>query len=195
MRFTFGSGSPFGAGARQQQAQIKGSDLVYELSLTLQEVAAGTSKLVNLQHQGRNEKITVKIPKGMITGKKLRLAGKGNPSPYGGPPGDLYILAKVIEDPVFTLEGHDLYLKREIKLSEALLGTSVSVPTLENKTLSLKIPPGTRHGTKMRMPGHGLPAMQGKSKGDLYVKIRVQIPRQLTNEQKQLMKKLAETGL
>lgn len=195
MRFSFGSHSPFGGGAGQQQAQIKGSDLLYELPLTLQDVATGTSKLVNFQHQGRTEKITVKIPKGMIQGKKLRLAGKGNPSPYGGPPGDLYIQAKIVDDPVFTAEDHDIYLNWEIKLSEALLGTSIAVPTLENRKLSLKIPPGTKHGTKMRMPGHGLPAMKGKTKGDLYVKIQVKMPKKLTGEQKTLVKKLAESGL
>ena len=195
MRFSFGSGSPFGAGARQQQTRVKGSDLLYEIPLTLKEVATGTSKLVNLQHQGRSEKITVKIPAGMVTGKKLRLAGKGNPSPYGGPRGDLFIQAKVIDDPVFAIENHDLYLNREIKLSEALMGTSISVPTLENKKLSLKIPPGTKHGTKMRMSGHGLPAMKGKTKGDLYVRIQVKMPAQLTSEQNKLIKKLAESGL
>jgi curved DNA-binding protein len=195
MRFSFGSGSPFGSGPGQQQAQIKGSDLLYELPLTLQEVATGTSKLVNLQHQGRSEKITVKIPMGMIQGKKLRLAGKGNPSPYGGPPGDLYIQAKIVGDSIFRAEENDIYLNQEIKLSEALLGTSISVPTLENKKLSLKIPPGTKHGTKMRMSGHGLPDMKRKTKGDLYVKIQVKMPKKMTTEQKKLVKKLAETGL
>ena len=90
MKFSFGSESPFGGSQRQQQAQTKGSDLVYELPLTLQEVATGTSKTVSFQHQGRSEKITVKIPKGMISGKKLRVAGKGESSPYGGARGDLY---------------------------------------------------------------------------------------------------------
>jgi len=194
MRFSFGSGSPFGGGG-QRQAQVKGSDLIYELPLTLQEIASGTSKMVSLQHQGRSEKITVKIPKGMVAGKKIRLAGKGNPSPYGGPPGDLYIQSKLINDPVFTVEEHDLYLNREIKLSDALLGTSISVPTLENKKLSLKIPPGTKHGTKMRMSGHGLPAMKGNQKGDLYVKILVKMPKKMTGEQKELARKLAEAGL
>lgn len=131
----------------------------------------------------------------MITGKKLRLAGKGNPSPYGGPPGDLYIQAKVLDDPDFEVKEYDLYLKREVKLSEALLGTTLSVPTLENKTLSLKIPSGTKPGTKMRMSGRGLPVMKAKTKGDLYVKIQIKMPKNLTREQKNLIKKLAEEGL
>ncbi len=195
MRFNFGGGSPFGSQARQQQARMKGSDLVYELPLTLKEVANGTRKTVSLQHQGYSEKVTVKIPKGLISGKKLRLAGKGSPSPIGGPPGDLFIQAKVLNDPLYRAEKYDLHMNQELKLSEAVLGTRISVPTLDDKQLSLKIPPGIKPGTKMRMSGHGLPHMKGNKKGDLYVKIQVKLPRQLTDEQKKLIEKLAETGL
>ncbi len=195
MRFNFGGGSPFGSQAGQQQARMKGSDLVYELPLTLKEVANGTSKTVSLQHQGYSEKVTVKIPKGLISGKKLRLAGKGSPSPLGGPPGDLFIQAKVLNDPLYRAEKYDLHMNQELKLSEAVLGTRISVPTLDDKQLSLKIPPGTKPGTKMRMSGHGLPHMKGNKKGDLYVKIQIKLPRQLTDEQKKLIEKLAETGL
>ncbi|MCK4468155.1 MAG: DnaJ domain-containing protein, partial [Desulfobacterales bacterium] len=169
MRFAFENDSPFGARARQRQTQIKGSDLLYELHLTIQEVATGTSKTVRLQHNGHSENVTIKIPKGMISGKKLRLAGKGQQSPYGGPPGDLYIQSKVLSDPVYSVKGYNLYINREIKLSEALLGTSISVPTVEGKKLSLKIPAGTKHKTKMRLSGYGLPNMHSQGKGDLFV--------------------------
>ena len=195
MRFNFGGGSPFGSQAGPQQARMKGADLVYELPLTLKEVATGTTKTVSLQHQGYSQKVTVKIPKGLISGKKLRLAGKGSPSPVGGPPGDLFIQAKVLNDPTYRAEAYDLHMNQELKLSEVVLGTHISVSTLDGKKLSLKIPPGTRPGTKMRMPGHGLPHMKSKKKGDLYVKIQVRLPRQLTDEQKNLIEKLAETGL
>jgi curved DNA-binding protein len=194
-RHTYGSGSPFGFGGQQQQAQIKGSDLTYEIPLTLHEVVSGTSKLVTLQHQGRSEKIEVKIPQGMVTGKKLRLTGKGNPSQLGGPPGDLYIQAKVVNDPNYKVKGYDLYLNREVKISEALLGTTLSVPTLEDKTLNLRIPAGTKPGTKLRMTGHGLPLMKEKKKGDLYVKIQIEFPKKLTREQKKLIQELADSGL
>jgi curved DNA-binding protein len=195
MRFNFGGGSPFGPQAGQQQARMKGSDLVYELPLTLREVASGTTKTISLQHQGYSQKVTVKIPKGLISGKKLRLAGKGSPSPVGGPPGDLFIQAKVLNDPLFRAEGYDLHMNQDLKLSEAVLGTQISVSTLDGKKLSLKIPPGTRPGTKMRMPGQGLPHMKSKKMGDLYVKIQVRLPSRLTDEQKNLIEKLAETGL
>ena len=195
MRFNFGGGSPFGPQAGQQGARMIGADLVYELPLTLREVAAGTTKTVSLQHQGYSQKVTVKIPKGLISGKKLRLAGKGSPSPVGGPPGDLFIQAKVLNDPLFRAEGYDLHMNQDLKLSEAVLGTQISVSTLDGKKLSLKIPPGTRPGTKMRMPGQGLPHMKSKKMGDLYVKIQVRLPSRLTDEQKNLIEKLAETGL
>jgi curved DNA-binding protein len=194
-RFSFNPGDPMGGGRHRQQAPVKGGDLVYELPLTLKEVATGASKTIAFQHDGRTEKITVKIPKGMVTGKKLRLTAKGDPSPYGGPPGDLFIRSKVMDDPVFGLEGQDLFVVREIKLTEAILGTSLAVPTLEGKNLSLKIPPGTQHKTKMRLSGHGLPQMQGTGKGDLYVHVHVIIPGKLTKAQKELVEKLAQTGL
>ena len=88
-----------------------------------------------------------------------------------------------------------MYVERDIRLTEAILGTKISIPTLEGKELSLKIPPGTRQGTKLRLPGHGLPHMQGKKKGDLYVSIHIDIPRNLNAEQKMLMEKLAASGL
>ena len=194
MRFSFGSDSPFGAHAGRQ-SQVKGSDLVYELPVTVQEVATGTSKAVNFQREGRSEKITVKIPKGMINGKKLRIAGKGDPSPFGGSPGDLFIQTKLVADPVFRVDGYDLHIDRDIKLSEALLGTQISIPTVAGKELSLKIPPGTKHKTKMRISGRGLPHMQGEGSGDLFICISLDMPKQLSQEQKNLIEKLAETGL
>jgi curved DNA-binding protein len=195
MRFSFDGGGPFGGYQRKQQAPPKGSDLEYELPLTLEDVVAGTQKIVSFQHKGHSEKITVKIPKGMISGKKLRIAGKGEPSPYGGPAGDLYIKAKVLDHPVYDVQAQDLYINRDIKLSEAILGTNISVPTLSGKELILKIPAGTKHKTKMRLSGHGLPHMHGKGQGDLYVHIHVNMPKRLTKKQKGLIEQLAETGL
>jgi curved DNA-binding protein len=193
MRFSFG-GSPFNSRSAQRKS-VKGSDLVYEMALTLQEAARGTSKVITIQNQGNKENLTVKIPKGMITGKKIRLTGKGNPSPYGGPNGDLFIKSRLIEDPVFRSDNFDLNTNRTIKLTDAILGTTISVPTIDGKELKLRIPPGTRHKTKMRLPGHGLPHMKGSLKGDLYVHIQVNTPKELTDEQKKLILQVAETGL
>ena len=194
-RFSFGGGgSPFGGRSARQPAP-KGSDLVYELPLTLREVATGTDKTISFQHQGRAQNINVKVPKGMINGKKLRLAGKGEPSPYGGAAGDLYIKSVVLEDPAFTIDNYDLVVNREIKLTEAVLGTQITIPTIEGKDLTLKIPPGTRHKTKMRLGGHGIPHMKGQGRGALFVQILINMPSRLTREQKKLMAQLADTGL
>lgn len=198
-RFTFGGGSPYGGGSpfggRRQQRAMKGADLVYELPVTLRDVAGGVQKQITLKHQGRTENISVKIPKGMENGKKLRLSGKGEPSPYGGPAGDLFIKVKVVDDPIFKAEGQDLIVYREIKLTEALLGTQIAVPTLEGGEFNLKIPPGTRHKTKMRLAGQGLPRMKGGGKGDLFVVVLVAMPKKLTKDQKEIVTRLSQTGL
>lgn len=195
-RFAFGSGGdPFGAFTAGQRAQVKGSDLLYELPLTLQEVLNGTTKTVAINQGGQQQRINVKIPKGMITGKKLRLAGKGQPGALGGPSGDLYIQAKVLDDPAFSPVGYDLYIDREIKLTEALLGTQIQIPTPDGKSLNLKIPPGTQHQTKMRMKGYGLPIMKKRQRGDLYARILVKTPKRLKKKQKAIIQELADSGL
>jgi len=197
-RFSFNPESMFnsGGGRQQQSPPAKGSDVEYEIPLTLYDIATGTSKTVSIQNPtGGTETLTIKIPKGMITGKKLRIAGRGQPSPYDGPAGDLYIKSNIVGDPVFHHKGNDLYLNREIKLSEALLGTQISIPTLDGKQLNLKIPPGTKHKNKMRLVGNGIPHMKGSGAGDLYVVIYVSMPKKLDKDQKKLIKRLAETGL
>ncbi|MBU0995541.1 MAG: J domain-containing protein [Proteobacteria bacterium] len=189
-----GFSTGFGGRGRRQQ-HIKGSDLIYEIPLTLEEVAAGTNKTISLQHGGRSEQVSIKIPKGMIEGKKLRLAGKGEAGPFGGSPGDLFIKAKMIKDPVFEAEGYDLFIDKTVKISEALMGTEVSIPTVKGKEVALKIPQGTQHKTKMRLAGMGLPKMNSTEKGDLFVRIHLKIPKKLTEEQKKAIEKLTEAGL
>jgi curved DNA-binding protein len=195
-RYGFGFGEdPLSAYTAGQRAQVKGSDLVYELPLTIQEVIRGTTKTIALEQGSQQKKIDVKIPKGMTTGKKLRLAGKGQPGAFGGPPGDLYIQAKVLDDPVFSVAGHDLYIDRDIKLTEALLGTQIQIPVMDGKNLNLKIPPGTQHQTKLRMKGYGLPEMKKGQRGDLYARILVKTPKRLNKKQKALIQELSEAGL
>lgn len=208
VRFSFGGGSPFGAGASgfgggaspfggrgRRQAAPKGSDLIYELGLTIQEVAKGTTKTVAIQQDQKVDRIEVKIPKGLVPGQKLRLAGKGEPSPYGGPPGDLFIQPYLLPDPVFEVDGLDLTVQRDIKLTEAILGTTVTVPLIDGKTVSLKVPPGVNHKTRMRLGGKGLPGLKGGSHGDLFVRIHVTMPKQLTEQQRQWIIDLQNSGL
>jgi len=184
----------FGEGHSSPTDQIKGNDLEVPLKLTLREAASGSKKIVRYQVNGQIKEITVKTPPGISTGKKLRLAGKGAPSPYGGVAGDLYLNVEVLPDPVFQREGDDLYVEKKIKFSQAVLGTSIEVPTLEgNKTI--KIPPGTQGNTKIRLKGYGMPKLKGGGKGDLYVKILVETPKNLTKKQRELIENLAAEGL
>jgi len=166
-----------------------------EVPITLHEMAFGTEKLISFQRNGQVERVTVKIPPGTLPGKKLRVAEKGRPSPFGGPPGDLYVKLKEVEHPVFKRDGCDLYVDRHIKLTESALGTKVTVPTLDGKTMSLKVPPGTASHTKMRLKNYGLPRGQGKERGDQYVRIIVDVPATLTKKQKALLEELAREGL
>lgn len=189
--FDFSSFGDFGTG----EQLLRGQDLQLELPLTLHEMAAGGEKVVEYHRGGQVEKIVVKIPPGTIAGKKLRLPGKGNPAPGGGQAGDLYIKIKETPHPVFKREGHDIYVDKHIKISEAILGTKVTVPTLDGKTLSIKVPPGTASNTKLRLKGHGLPLGNGKNRGDEFVRIVVDIPTALTKKQKALIEELAKEGM
>jgi curved DNA-binding protein len=137
----------------------------------------------------------VKIPAGIENGKKLRLSGKGQPSPWGGPSGDLFVRIHIAPHPQFRREKSDLYLNRHVKLTEALLGTEVNVPTLDGKTYKLKVPPGTQSHTKMRLRGKGVTKLNGHGKGDMYVEIIVDFPKNLTMEQKKLIRALAQQGI
>lgn len=193
-----GRGSPFGStfrGFNGDSQALKGRDLAYELPITLEEAARTTDKIISYRVGGRQQDLSVKIPAGIDSGKKLRLRGKGEPSAYGGPNGDLYIHIKVLDHPLFKREGDDLLYRREIKYSEAVFGTQIEVPTIENKTLSLTINPGTKDNSKFRLKGYGMPRMNGSGRGDVYVQVNIDIPKKLSNKQRALVKELADAGL
>ncbi|MFO7965739.1 MAG: J domain-containing protein [Desulfobacterales bacterium] len=195
-RHSFTNAGGFGQFGRRPRAPVKGSDIIYDLPLTIAEIATGTRKPVSLRQGGDARTLTVTVPKGMIAGKKLRLSGKGRPGLHGGESGDLYIRSTVVRDPVFRLDGYDVYLNKEIRLSEALLGTRISVPTPEGKAFTMKIPAGTKPKTKMRIPGQGIPRTGGQeAKGDLFVIIDVEIPLHLSEKQMKLIQQLADLGM
>ncbi|MBW2206108.1 MAG: DnaJ domain-containing protein [Deltaproteobacteria bacterium] len=178
-----------------QPRMAKGQDLLYELSITLEEAATTTQKIVAYQSGSGQEKVSVKVPGGIQTGKKLRIPGKGQPGFNGGPKGDLYIRIKTMDHPLFRREGDDLYMSREIKYSDALLGTEIEVTTIDKKTIRLKIPPATQSNAKFRLKGYGMPHMKGKGRGDAYVQVTIAVPKKLNKKQKNLAKELSETGL
>jgi curved DNA-binding protein len=191
--YQFGGGGPQGFGGQVPPRQ--GEDLQVEMPITLHEMAFGTEKVVALPTNGQVDKINVKIPPGALPGKRLRVSGKGRPGPLGGPPGDLYVKLKEVEHPVFKREGSDLYVDRHIKFTEAALGTKVTVPTLDGKTMSLKVPPGTQSHTKMRLKNYGLPQANSKTRGDQFVRIIVDTPANLNKKQKTLVEEMVKEGL
>jgi curved DNA-binding protein len=173
---------------------IKGQDLTYEMALSLEEAATSTTKVISYHEGGRQETVSVKVPAGISSGKKLRLSGKGAASPHGGPNGDLYVLIRVLDHLVFKREGDDLALTKEIKFTEALSGSEVEVATIDQKTLRLKIPPGTQNHAKFRMKGYGMPRMDGDGRGDAYVQVSIAVPAKLNKKQKALLKEMENAG-
>jgi len=189
-------GGPFSAGGYQSQGGMaqKGQDIHSDLNITFQEAAFGGEKKVRFSKGGRVEEVTVKIPPGIESSKKLRLAGKGMEGVAGGPPGDLYLKVNVAEHPLFKREGSDIALDKEIKISEALLGTTIEVPTLDGSK-HIKVPPGTQSHSRIRLKGFGLPRLQGGGKGDEYVRIIIKYPKSLNEKQKKLAEELKKEGL
>jgi len=130
----------------------------------------------------------VKIPPGVRDGQRLRLTGRGEPGIGGGPPGDLYLRVRMASHPDFRVEGGDLYYDLDLAPWEAALGASISVPTLTGP-VSIKIPPGTQNGQRLRVKSRGLPGRENE-KGDLYVVARVQVPKQTSEKEKALWEQL-----
>jgi curved DNA-binding protein len=182
-------------GFRGQNQAMKGQDLIYELPLTLEELFETTNKIISYQLDGRQETVSVKIPAGIPAGRKLRLRGKGQAGPYGGPAGDLYVKISVLDHSVFRRENEDLHLKQIINFSDAVLGTEIEVPTIDKKLLKLKIPPGTQNNAKFRLRGYGMPHMNGQGRGDEYAEISIEIPKKLNKKQKSIVESLKKEGL
>lgn len=201
-RAYYRTGSPGGAtgfdvrdlfGGAGPGRSMKGQDVAYELPVSLEEAYHGAQKKVRYQTSQGPGEITVKVPKGITEGKKLRLVGKGEPGPPGGAAGDLYFTVKFLEHPLFECQGPDLILRREIPFSEVALGTTLEVPTLDG-TKKVKIPPGTQPQTRIRLPGHGLSGT-GRKKGHIYLIVVPRVPRTLTAAQKKLLQDLKKEGL
>lgn len=202
--FGFGGRGPTGGGGFSQfhdfgrggPQPAPGRDTLYELTVSLADIYHGAEKVITFsQPVGGSERISVKIPAGIENGKKLRLKGKGQPGPAGGPAGDLLIKIKVAPDPTFKRDGDDITLDWPIPLTTAILGGSIEVPTLSGQGLAVKIPAGIQSGQKLRLKGKGLPKMKSGHRGDMYVRPKVNIPKKLTRKQRDLLDRLAEEGL
>ncbi len=182
------------AGGGFRKAAQRGADLSMEVTISFHEAATGAEKLIAFRRNGVREELKVKIPEGVDNGSRIRIGGKGSDGENGGPTGDLFLDIKVKPDPVFTRDGGDIFVERNIRFSEACLGVSIEVPTLDEPK-RIKVPAGIQPGTKIRLKGCGIKALGSNAKGDLFVKIGIHVPEGLNSSQKKLLEELAKAGL
>ncbi len=143
-----------------------------------------------LTHQAKRYKVNV--PPGVRDGTRIRLAGRGEAGPRGGPAGDLYVVTRVAASPVFRrLDDGNLEVTVPITIAEALRGATIEVPTLEG-TKKIKVPQGTRHGTVQRLRGEGAPKPHGRGRGDIRYRLEIEVPQKLSKEQREAAERLAE---
>ncbi len=154
-----------------------------------------TSRCKDCSGEGRvtvQRKLQLKIPGGVDTGSQLRVGAEGEPGALGGPPGDLYVVLRVAEHPFFKREDTALFCEIPISVTQAALGASIEVPTLEEPA-RITVPEGTQNGETFRVRGQGVPDLRSKGRGDLHVSVRVVVPTKLTSEQRKLFEQLAKT--
>jgi len=173
------------AGGRRAAPQ-RGANLRHEFEIPLHTAVLGGTTEFYLN----DEKLAVNIPPGVETGSKVRLRERGQPSPNGGPNGDLILIIKVSEHPHFRRKGKNLELTLPVTLQEAALGAKVDVPT-PSATVALSIPPGSSSGRRLRLKGQGVRGREGAD-GDLIVILEIQLPPSLDDESKQLIEQFGE---
>lgn len=190
----------FGDALRRQRGgghgrmAAKGEDFSMEIQVTFRDAYDGAEKRVAFMRDGVREELSVKVPAGIESGAKLRVAGRGAAGRMGGSPGDLFLTVIVGQDPLFTREGADLVLNHEVRFSQAVLGGQIEVPTMSG-TKRIKIPSGIQAGTKVRLKGLGFPRVGEQARGDMYVRIAVHVPEKLSHRQRELVEQLAAEGL
>ncbi len=172
----------------------KGTDHEMETDISFRDAALGAEKVIAFRRNSVREELKVKIPAGVENGSKIRITGKGGQGGAGGQAGDLFLIVRVLPDPVFVRDGGDLIVERSIPLTAACLGISLDVPTLDGDK-RIKVPAGIQPGTKIRLKGCGIKQLGSNVKGDLYVKISVHVPEALNEQQKRLIEELARNGL
>jgi molecular chaperone DnaJ len=189
------------AGARHQgvpRGAAKGADLRYSLSISLEEAATGCEKVISfVRKKGAKEetaKLSITVPAGVKAGQRLKLRGEGDSLGIGSRAGDLYVIVNFLSHPLFRRRDNDLLLELPINFVDAVTGTAVEVPTLVGKA-TLTIPAGTQPAQVFRLKGKGFPDVGGYGAGDMLVKVIIDIPRNLSTEQINLIKRLKEFSL
>lgn len=189
----FGQG--FGGGGGGRGGATKGQDVEYPASVAFMDAFNGSERHINFRlSDGTSREMTIKVPAGIRDGGKLRVAGKGGNSPYGGPPGDLFVVISVAAHPQFTRIGDDVEGRFPVRLSEALLGGSKTLETLDG-IKKVKVPIGVKPGTKIRLKNLGFPVPGKTIRGDFFAVVEYEIPEKLNPAQTELVQSLAEAGL
>jgi molecular chaperone DnaJ len=209
-----------GGGTRTARATRRGADLQQPVEVTLEEAYHGTARTIEMVVQEpcptcggsgeiagavchtcqgagivqRPRRIEVKIPAGVATGSKVRIAGEGEPGLGGGKKGDLMLLVTVRKHARFERRGDDLYEDIDVPLTDAVLGGEAEVPTMTARVM-LKVPPLTQNGKSFKLGGLGMPRLGKDGKGDLYARVRVRLPESLDDKQRELFEQLKEAGV
>jgi curved DNA-binding protein len=176
----------------------QGQDVEADLLVTLEEALRGSRRKVTLRRPGgngradRTDTYQVRIPPGVHEGQRIRLAGQGGAGAAGGPPGDLYLRVRLARHPDFSVQAADLYSDLDLAPWEAVLGVQAKIPTLDGPT-SLRVPPGTAAGSRLRLRGLGLPR-EDASRGDLYATVRIQSPTSVSAEERAAWEELARVS-
>lgn len=173
-----------GSAFRGEDMPLRGQDAEADIMVTLEEALHGSTRQVSFTRgrSGKVETYTIKIPKGVREGQRIRLAGIGGEGQGGGEAGDLYLRVRFERHPEFMVEGADVIHEIELPVTQAVLGCEVTIPTLDGRA-KLKIPQGTQNGRKFRLTGKGMP-QRGGTRGDFYAVIDVQLPASLTPAQR-----------
>jgi curved DNA-binding protein len=175
-------------GGQRRQARYRGQDYNAQLQLSLKDITEKHKQTLTVN--GKNIRIT--IPAGVENGQTIKIAGHGGPGANGGPAGDLFIKFLVADDLQFKRKGADLYTDQKLDLYTAILGGEITAETLTGK-VKVKVKPETQNGTKVKLKGKGLPLYKKDGEfGDLYITYNLQIPTNISNEQKQLFEQLAK---
>ena len=193
----FGGESPFSdffttifgraRGGERTPRPRRGRDREVEVTVTLEEAFRGTTRSIQIG----DRRIEAKIPPGVNTGARVRLAGQGEPGRQGGPDGDLYLAIRVAPHATFERDGDDLFTEVPVDIYTAALGGEVRVPTLDGAVM-LKIPPQTQSGRTLRLRGKGMPRLDDPTtRGDLYVRVRLVLPEPLSDHELQAFRELA----
>jgi curved DNA-binding protein len=180
------AGEPQGRGRARPRAARPGRDVEQEIELSLEDAYHGAMRRFSIQHDGEARSVDVRIPAGVSEGSRVRVSAEGERGSGGGKPGDLYLRIRLAPNAQYERKGRDLYARVPIPLTTAVLGGEAEVKTLAGKSLRLKIPPTTQNGQVFRLKGQGMPVSGKKDEhGDLYATADVQLPRELTPEERE----------